>query len=104
MGDGNPWINADGDFVHPNAPNGGGGKGYFKSAAPLGTDLCHTSDLPHPLSRVGLNTASQFESKFAGLSLVNNQAFQSLVEAMESDADEADQQWKSNVRNDLVTF
>jgi len=57
MGAGNLWINTDGDVVHPNAPNGGGGKGSFKSAAPWGTNFDdYTSDRPHPFSPVGRNT------------------------------------------------
>jgi len=77
MGDGNLWTNIDGDVVHPNAPNGGGGSGRFKSAAPLGTNLDFTSDLPHPFSPVGRNTVPQAESD--GASLVNDQNFERLI-------------------------
>jgi hypothetical protein len=99
MGDGNLWINTDGDVVHPNAPNGGGGKGRFKSAAPLGTNLDFTSDLPHPFSPVGRDTVPQ-----PGSFLVNDQNFERLIEAMEADATEADREWKSNLSNVLFTF
>jgi hypothetical protein len=102
MGDENLWINTDGDVVHPNAPNGGGGKGFFKSATPLGTDLDFNSDLPHPLSPVGRNTVPQAKSD--GASLVNNQDFERLIEAMEADATEADREWKSNLNNVLFTY
>jgi hypothetical protein len=102
MGDGNLWINTDGDVVHPNAPNGGGGNGFFKSAAPLGTNLDFTSDLPHPFSPVGRNTVPQ--AKSGGASLVNDQDFERLIEAMEADATEADREWKSNLSNVLFTF
>ncbi len=104
MGDGNLWINTDGDVVHPNAPNGGGGKGYFKSAAPFGTNLDFTSDLPHPFSPVGRNTVPQHQAKSDGASLVNDQNFERLIEAMEADATEADREWKSNLSNVLFTF
>jgi hypothetical protein len=104
MGDGNLWINTDGDVVHPNAPNGGGGKGYFKSAAPLGTNLDYTSDLPHPFSPVGRNTVPQHKAKSDGASLVNDQNFERLIEAMEADATEADREWKLNLSNVLFTF
>src|SRR5689334_3776688 len=100
MGDRNLWKNTDGDTVHPNAPNGGGGKGYFKSAAPFRTDLDFTSDLPHPFSPVGRNTVPQSD----GASLVNDPNFERLIEAMEADADEADREWKSNLSNVLFTF
>jgi hypothetical protein len=102
MGDGDLWTNADGDVVHPNAPSGGGGAGFFRSAAPLGTNLDSTSDLPHPFSPVGRNFVPQANSE--GSSLVNNQDFERLIELMEADATDADQEWKSNLSNVLFTF
>src|SRR4051812_23595434 len=99
MGNGNLWVNTDGDVVHPNAPNGGGGYGNFKSATPLGINLNSTFDLPHPFSPVGLNTVPQ-----PGGFLVNDQNFKRLIEAMEEDATEADSEWKLNLGSVLFTF
>lgn len=45
----NPWINQDGDVVHPNAPAGGGGPGAFGSQRSLGHGF-DLSGLPHPQS------------------------------------------------------
>ena len=104
MPDGNLWINSDGDVVHPNAPNGGGGQGYFESAEPVGTNLDSSSDLPHSFSPVGRNTVPQRNAKSDGASLVNNPDFKRLIEAMEADAEEADREWKSNLSNVLFTF
>jgi len=102
MGDGDLWTNADGDVVHPNAPSGGGGTGFFRSAAPMGTDLDSTSNLPHPFSPVGRNFVPAATSD--GASLVNNQDFERLIELMEADADEADREWKANLTNVLFTL
>jgi len=63
MSDRNLWINDDSDVVHPNAPAGGGGAGFFKSAAPLGVNLDITSPVPHPFSPVGRNTVPTEEQK-----------------------------------------
>src|ERR1035438_9183299 len=103
-GDGNPWINTDGDVVHPNAPNGGGGTGSFKRAAPLGTNLDDTSDLPQPSSAVGRNTVPQPTAMSDGASLVNNPEFERLIELMEGDATAADREWKSNLGNVLFNW
>jgi hypothetical protein len=45
-----PWVNQTGNVVHPNAPSGGGGPGYFKPATPLGLSGDTFSSLPHPHS------------------------------------------------------
>src|SRR5450755_2687033 len=102
MGNQDLWVNTEGDVVHPNAPRGGGGKGFFNSAAPLGTNLDSTSGLPHPFSPVGRDLVPQAKSD--GASLVNNQDFERLIEANEADATEADSEWKSNLSNVLFTF
>lgn len=43
------WVNREGEIVHPNAPDGAGGPGYFCSAGSLATDP-FKHGLPHPLS------------------------------------------------------
>jgi hypothetical protein len=48
---GSLWFNESGDVVHPDAPAGGGGRGFFRAASPL----CATEyydHLPHPHSSV----------------------------------------------------
>ncbi len=104
MADGDLWKNTDGDVVHPNAPNGGGGNGYFKSAVLVGTNLADPSDPPHPFSPDGRNTVPPTQAASGGASLVNNLLYQKLAEAMEADADDADAEWKSNLSNRLFTF
>lgn len=48
------WVTNDGKVVHPNAPNGGGGAGTFKSAGPLRSEV-DSLRIPHPASPVGRN-------------------------------------------------
>ena len=104
MGDRNLWINTDGDVVHPNAPNGSGGKGYFKK--------CRTSwDKPRlyfrsssPLLAGRPQYRSSISAMSAGASLVNDRDFERLIEAMEADADDADGEWKSNLNNVLFNL
>jgi hypothetical protein len=48
------WLNQDGDLIHPNAPDGGGGPGFFRGAVALNTDP-FSDDLPHPSSPAGRN-------------------------------------------------
>jgi hypothetical protein len=55
MSDPNLWVNSDGNVVHPNAPTGGGGAGYSKSAPPSGSGARLVPDIPHPRSPVGRN-------------------------------------------------
>ncbi len=43
------WRNPDGQSVHPDAPNGAGGPGYFCSAGPLSADP-FKHGLAHPLA------------------------------------------------------
>jgi hypothetical protein len=80
--------------VHPDAPAFGGGPGSFNNAAPLGTN-------PN-LDK--WRTPGSLGSKQLGASLVNDPNFERLIELMEADADEADDQWKSNLSNSLFTF
>jgi len=44
---GDPYDGWEG-YVHPDAPAGGGGPGFFRSAHPAGMDLDQPSDAPHP--------------------------------------------------------
>jgi len=46
----NPWINQNGEVVHPNAPTGGGGAGAFASPISLGRGMNLSSWVPHPQS------------------------------------------------------
>jgi len=46
----NPWINANGKFVHPKAPSGGGGPGGFTYHGSLGCNIDLHSSIPHPQS------------------------------------------------------
>jgi hypothetical protein len=46
---GDLWLNEDGDVIHPDAPDGGGGPGYFRSAGILCGDP-FADGLPHPWS------------------------------------------------------
>jgi hypothetical protein len=55
MSDPNLWVNRDGNVVHPSAPLGGGGTGYFKSATPSGSGANLVPDVPEPFSPVGRN-------------------------------------------------
>jgi hypothetical protein len=48
-----PWINGDGQVVHPNAPRGSGGPGRFTLAGPLGGDVDPHVTVPHPNSPAG---------------------------------------------------
>lgn len=62
MGDFDMWVNESGDVVHPNAPSGAGGNGFFKTATPRGYDLSGIELAPAPSSPAGRNvnlTASQ---------------------------------------------
>lgn len=43
------WVTADGDVINPNAPAGGGGRGFFKTPGALGTGGS-PADLPDPQS------------------------------------------------------
>ncbi len=45
-----PWINGNGDVVHPDAPSGAGGCGFFSVCGPLGRDIEAHSEVPHPHS------------------------------------------------------
>jgi len=63
MSDPNLWVNSDGNVVHPNAPPGGGGPGYFKSATPSGSGDHLVPDVPHPFSPVGTNVILNDEQK-----------------------------------------
>ena len=47
---GKPWVNQNGDVVHPNAPRGGGGAGFFRECGPLGCDTDAGIAVPHPHS------------------------------------------------------
>lgn len=42
---GSLWMNRNNDLVHPDAPSGSGGQGFFRHAGYTGSD---SSDLPHP--------------------------------------------------------
>jgi hypothetical protein len=55
MSDPNLWVNSEGNVVHPSAPPGGGGPGYFNSATPSGSGDHLVPDVPHPFSPVGRN-------------------------------------------------
>jgi hypothetical protein len=46
---GSLWLNGDGETVNPNAPKGGGGSGFFRTAGAL-TSLDGLPNLPHPSS------------------------------------------------------
>jgi hypothetical protein len=46
----NPWVNSNGNFVHPRAPSGGGGPGGFTSYGRLGSNIDLHSPIPHPRS------------------------------------------------------
>jgi len=48
------WFNHDGKVVHPDAPDGGGGPGYFCNAGPLYGDA-FGKGLPHPFSPAAQN-------------------------------------------------
>jgi hypothetical protein len=48
-----PWVNQSGQVVHPDAPTGGGGPGYFKDPIPHGSALDALSPVPHPHSPAG---------------------------------------------------
>jgi hypothetical protein len=41
------WINHSGDVVHPDAPAGGGGPGFFRIAGPLCAGLVVLTRLLH---------------------------------------------------------
>jgi hypothetical protein len=43
------WFNGTGDVVHPDAPVGGGGPGFFRAASPL-CAIAYYDFLPHPHS------------------------------------------------------
>jgi hypothetical protein len=45
-----PWINGNGDVVHPDAPSGAGGCGFFRVCGHLGRDIEAHSEVPHPHS------------------------------------------------------
>ena len=55
MSDPNLWVSREGNVVHPGAPLGGGGTGYFKSATPSGSGANLVPDVPEPFSPVGRN-------------------------------------------------
>ncbi|MGO9109808.1 MAG: DUF922 domain-containing protein [Thermoguttaceae bacterium] len=57
------WINCDGEVVHPNAPAGGGGPGFFASAPPLGKDPNLDPPVPHPFSPAGNNLVPNEQQK-----------------------------------------
>jgi rRNA maturation protein Nop10 len=40
-------VNHDGEVVHPNAPRGAGGPGFFRKCGPLGCDVDTDSPVPH---------------------------------------------------------
>jgi hypothetical protein len=63
MSDPNLWVNSEGNVVHPNAPPGGGGPGYFKSATPSVSGDHLVPDVPHPFSPVGRNVILNDEQK-----------------------------------------
>ncbi len=46
---GSLWLNPEGDVVHPDAPKGGGGPGFFRASGPLYADSSE-GELPHPRS------------------------------------------------------
>lgn len=50
-----PWRNEKGAFVHPDAPGGGAGPGYFCSAGSVGETTDPFSAFPHPDSPAGRN-------------------------------------------------
>jgi len=45
-----PWINENGDVVHPDAPSGAGGCGFFRDCGHLGRDTEGRPEAPHPHS------------------------------------------------------
>jgi hypothetical protein len=45
------WLNGNGDVVHPDAPLGVGGPGFFRAAGPLSA-TAYDDFLPHPQSAV----------------------------------------------------
>jgi len=61
MSDPKPWVTVDGKVVHPDAPFGGGGPGYFRSATSL-EDANHP-DVPHPSSPVGRDVVLNDQQK-----------------------------------------
>jgi len=46
-------MNEDGQVVHPDAPQGGGGPGFFRTCGPLGCDVDVHGSMPEPHSPVG---------------------------------------------------
>src|SRR5437899_2205933 len=52
-----PWINADGQFVHPNAPAGGCGPGPSARPGRVGGCAEHCRDVPHPQAPASLHWA-----------------------------------------------
>ena len=47
---------------------------------------------------------SEYQAESGGVSLVNDPAFERLIEAMEADADDANRDWKSNLGNVVFTY
>jgi len=63
MSDWKLWVNINNEVVHPNAPNGGGGPGYFKPATFSRGGAHLLGDIPHPFSPVGRNVYLDYKKK-----------------------------------------
>ena len=59
----NLWVSRDDDIVHPNAPAGGRGPGYFAGRGALGKDFSLDLDVAHPFSPVGRTLALKAKEK-----------------------------------------
>lgn len=57
------WISESGDVVHPDAPQGSGGPGGFRTCGPLGCEVDSYSWAPHPHSPEGRYVALNEEYK-----------------------------------------
>lgn len=56
MGDPKLWLNVHDRVVHPDAPRGAGGPGYFASTTPAGSGGSLVSGIADPHSPVGMRT------------------------------------------------